>query len=142
MVTETNTKLKLLSTLDNVSRWVAPNNRLNSLNLDLNENCLGKTDDFFLNQLRNFDPYVISRYPEYDNILKDLQTYTGVSKDQILLTNGADQGIELICRLFFRPGARVLVPSPVFSYYYHVLNLLGSSIIPIHYHKQKCNFIF
>lgn len=134
--------INILSTLKTIDRWSAPIDRGQFINLNLNESNFDEKDAPFFSFFTNFPSTVLSQYPEYDALLTELSHYTNMQSKQIILTNGADQGIGLICRLFFNDKSRVLIPSPVFSYYYHVLHLLGSKIVPVYYEKQADNFIF
>lgn len=134
--------LKTLPTLDKVTRWSAPSNREDLINLNLNEGMFDKKDLAFFKKFANFSSTVITQYPEYDTILGLLAGYTHTRTQEIILTNGADQGIDLVCRLFFNKDSNVLVPSPVFSYYYHVLDLLGSTVTPVFYRKKENTFEF
>ncbi len=134
--------LKTLPTLDKINRWSAPSNREHSINLNLNEGMFDKKDLSITKKFSAFPNTVITQYPEYDSLLELLSQYTKTQPQEIILTNGADQGIDLVCRLFFNEKSNVLIPSPVFSYYYHVLGLLGSTITPIFYKKNNKVFEF
>jgi histidinol-phosphate aminotransferase len=107
-----------------VKKWIPPKCRSSYIKLDLNEN-YDLFDSIFINKFLNFNNFIISSYPEYDNLLKLLSKYTKQPPKNIALTNGADQAIELILRLFFNKNSTVIIPSPIFSIYDHVLEILG-----------------
>ena len=56
-------------------------------------------------------------YPEYDTLREALARYAMVGPDQVVLTNGADEAIDLLVRLLVEPGQTVLVCPPTFGMY-------------------------
>lgn len=133
---------KIVENVKKINKWKAPSSRQNLINLDLNESTYNKNDEHIINSFRAFPSEVLSMYPSYDIFLNMLSSYTKMKPEETILTNGADQSIEIICKLFFSSKSRVLIPSPVFSYYYHILNLLGVEVIPIYYQKLNNTFVF
>jgi len=75
-------------------------------------------------------------------LLKLLSEYAKQPVKNIVLTNGADQGIELVLRLFFDKSDKVVIPSPVFSIYGHVLNILNVKVNHIPYEDKGEYFDF
>lgn len=69
-----------------------------------------------------------NRYPEYDELQTKLAAYCGVGEDQILLTNGSDQAIDVVFRTFVDAGDRVVIPSPTFGMIEQVALLAGADI--------------
>lgn len=45
-----------------------------------------------------------------------LQSHVGYPKDHILVTNGSDDALELICKTYLNPGDRVLSPYPTYTH--------------------------
>ena len=54
-----------------------------------------------------------------------------ISSDEILLTNGAQNAIDLILKLFAKPGSRVFVESPTYGMIIPTLRFYGCEIVPI-----------
>ncbi len=73
---------------------------------------------------------LLSIYPDPNsNELKNkLQNYTGISKDQIIVGNGATEIIYNFARAFLKKQ-KVLIPIPTFSEYESASKLNGASII-------------
>ncbi|WP_415757081.1 pyridoxal phosphate-dependent aminotransferase [Pseudomonas sp. LT1P18] len=120
--------------------WKAPERDLSSVLLDLNEN------QFLHEFLAGFiatelKPQDLFAYPNYQPLLSELAKYCKVSTDSLLLTNGADQAIDLVIRLLFSPGDRVVVPSPVFSFYYQMLDVNGVVPVIVGFEKQSEKFV-
>jgi histidinol-phosphate aminotransferase len=124
-----------------IERWKTPVNRKDYLKLDLNEN-YSLLDKKILKKLLKIDYFTISCYPEYDCLLSLLAKYTKVNSKNITITNGADQAIDLLLRLFFDKENRVILPSPVFSMYDHVFSVLGTKLIHIPYLFKDSSFKF
>jgi len=119
-------------------QWRAPERDFSSVLLDLNENQFLESflDTFLTGALSPRDLYT---YPNYRLLLDALADYCQVPRQHLLLTNGADQAIDLVVRLVFAPGARVVIPSPVFSFYYQMLDVNGvtSVVVPYERHGQS-----
>ena len=62
---------------------------------------------------------LISEYPDPDSthIRKNLSWLTGISKDQIIVGNGATEIIYNFCQTFLNKKMTVLIPIPTFSEY-------------------------
>jgi len=77
-------------------------------------------------------------YPEYFNLEKEIAKYAGVSPNQLILTNGSDQAIDIIFRTFTEKSDKVIIPSPTFAMFYHYAQIIGSTIIsPVYKNLQK-----
>ena len=56
-------------------------------------------------------------YPEYGPLREALARYAEVSAEQVVLTNGADEAIDMVIRLLVEPGQTVVVCPPTFGMY-------------------------
>lgn len=70
----------------------------------------------------NENPYQTgrNRYPDpfQNEVKKKIAKWRGVATDQIFLGNGSDEAIDLIIRLFCRPGKdEILIPDPTYGMY-------------------------
>ncbi|KAK3584111.1 hypothetical protein CHS0354_035187, partial [Potamilus streckersoni] len=61
--------------------------------------------------------------PAQRSVRREIEGYTGIDGDMIVAGAGADELLDLVCRIFISPGDRVLMFSPSFSYYDHVIRL-------------------
>lgn len=111
--------------------WRAPTGRGEMLRLDLNENRF-VTREKLTSLLASIEPEQLTMYPEYAATYRVLSRYTGRSESELLLSNGADQAIELALRTFC-PRRRLVLPVPTFSYYQHVAALLGVELAKVPY---------
>jgi histidinol-phosphate aminotransferase len=60
----------------------------------------------------------LQMYPAYGDIVKRLAVYAEVADDQLMITNGSDQGIDLVFRAVASPGAEAIIPGPSFAMYH------------------------
>ncbi|MEB0140486.1 MULTISPECIES: histidinol-phosphate transaminase [unclassified Undibacterium] len=121
--------------------WAAPDRNFKTLMLDLNENhfLTDFLDDFIANEMNVLS---LSTYPNYGPLMDALSEYCQVPTDHLLIANGADQAIDLLIRLLFTAGDRVVVPSPVFSFYYQTLDVNGIVTKVIEFGTVNRQFFF
>jgi len=125
----------------NLKAWIPPINRKMAMKLDLNEN-YAIFDNQFLKKFNNIGNFVISCYPEYDKLIDLISAYVRQPKSSIAVTNGAEQAIELILRLFFDKKSKIVIPSPVFFRYDNIFDILGIRAKHIFYKTENGKFIF
>lgn len=76
-------------------------------------------------------------YPEdCSNAQQALAEYCGVAAEQLLLTNGSDQAIDLIFRTFSQPRATVVIPKPSFTMFWQATDLLEQRVLSPQYHDD------
>ncbi len=55
--------------------------------------------------------------PKAEELKKEISRYIGVDSKCIVLGNGSDELIDMMCKAFLDPGDRALIPLPTFSMY-------------------------
>jgi len=98
------------------------------IKLDANENPYGVAPEV-LAELGRAKYLSIYPDPAQKAIREDIAGYVGCRPDNIVAGAGADELIDLICRLVLNPGDKVLTFSPTFSYYKHVVELNGGVMV-------------
>ncbi|MFD1850924.1 histidinol-phosphate transaminase [Oceanobacillus bengalensis] len=75
----------------------------------------------------------LHRYPDADTVsLKEaIATKLDVTKEQVIVTNGADELITLLSEAFLDEGDEIIVPSPSFSEYDFGADLMGATVVPV-----------
>lgn len=101
------------------------------LRLDFNENTVGCAPEVIRALRRGLSAEGLTRYPEYDEARTILARYFNVAKDEILLTNGTDDAIKMICDAFVDPGDVLLQPSPTFPVYKFFHEVAGGEVARI-----------
>jgi histidinol-phosphate aminotransferase len=69
--------------------------------------------------------------PEQRALRAALADYTGVPADNILPGHGADELIDLLCRVFLGPGDAIINCPPTFGMYEFDAALAGAAVIPV-----------
>ena len=100
------------------------------LRLDFNENTVGCSPRV-LERLRQLQFEQLARYPERESVERQVATHLGVDPVQLLLTNGVDEAIHLICETYLEPGDEVLIVVPTFSMYEIYAAATGAHVITI-----------
>lgn len=99
--------------------------------LDANENPYGVAAAV-LEELGRAKYLSIYPDPAQKAVREDIAGYVGCRPDNIVAGAGADELIDLICRLVLNPGDKVLTFTPTFSYYKHVVELNGGILVDVH----------
>src|SRR3989339_1184219 len=89
--------------------------RTNSLRLDFNENTVGCSDNI-INSVRKIKRDMLSTYPEYTKLRKELAKYCKVKADEIIATNGTDEAIKTIIETYIEKGKdEIIIPVPTYA---------------------------
>ena len=72
-------------------------------------------------------------YPYYGSFCEELGQYVGVSAEQLLLTNGSDQGIDVVLRCLLEPGTNLVMAMPGFTMFRQTVGTIGANFIEIPY---------
>ncbi len=75
-------------------------------------------------------------YPEYGDLEAKIAKYAGVKSGEIMVTNGGDQGIDIICRAHLDEGDKVIIPFPEFAMHYQSANIQGAEILEPKYKES------
>ena len=73
-------------------------------------------------------------YPELysKRLLGSLSGYVGVPEECLLVTNGSDDALDLICRTYLEPGDEVIVPSPTYTHFLVYAGEHGGQILRVY----------
>jgi histidinol-phosphate aminotransferase len=86
------------------------------LRLDFNESTVGCSPRV-LAQLRSLDAETLARYPEREPVETEVGDFLGLDAAQVLLTNGVDEAIHLLCSTYLEPGDEAIIVVPTFAMY-------------------------
>ncbi|PID76470.1 MAG: histidinol-phosphate transaminase [Deltaproteobacteria bacterium] len=92
------------------------------IKLDANENPYGAAAEV-LDALGRAKYLSIYPDPAQKSVRQKIAEYAGCTPQNIVAGAGADELIDLLCRLVLNPGDKVLTFTPTFSYYRHVVEL-------------------
>src|SRR6185437_13787014 len=100
------------------------------LRLDFNENTVGCSPRV-LQKLREITADQLARYPDRDPAEKIAAKHLGIEHEEILLTNGTDEAIHLVCETYLEPGDEAIVVVPTFSMYEIYAGATGAKVVAI-----------
>ena len=86
------------------------------LRLDFNENTLACSPRV-IEALRRITAADLTRYPERGSVEAIVASSLDVAPAQVLLTNGVDEAIHVLCQAFLDRGDAMLLPVPTYSMY-------------------------
>jgi len=104
--------------------------------LDFNERTTGPSPKVKEALKKFIDSDRLQVYPEYGDLEEKIAQYAGVKSGEAMVTNGGDQGIDIVCRAYLDPGDKVIIPFPEFAMHYQSAGLQGSEILEPRYKKE------
>jgi histidinol-phosphate aminotransferase len=106
------------------------------LRLDLNENTLDPPEHV-KEALKNYiNSNRIQMYPEYEQFMFKLSDYVKVDSSRLILTNGSDQGIELLLHAFLGDGDTMVIARPEFPIFTQVAGVLNAKVRGISFNEN------
>jgi histidinol-phosphate aminotransferase len=108
------------------------------LRLDFNESTVGCSPGV-LARLRSLDSELLARYPEREPVEKEVADFLRLDRAQVLLTNGVDEAIHLLCSTYLDPGDEALIVVPTFAMYSIFARAEGARVIEV---RAGENFAF
>lgn len=102
--------------VENLREYHPPLAGRDGLRLDFNENTEGCSPRV-LERLRTITADDLARYPERGPVEAAVAEHLGLAPEQVLLTNGVDEAVHLLCETYLEPRDEVLVVTPTFSMY-------------------------
>jgi histidinol-phosphate aminotransferase len=86
------------------------------LRLDFNENTLA-CSPAVKHAIESITAADLTRYPERGPVEALVAQYLGLSPGQVILTNGVDEAISVLCQAFLDAGDELLLPVPTYTMY-------------------------
>jgi histidinol-phosphate aminotransferase len=79
------------------------------------------------------DTIEVNQYPDtsYLSLREDLAGYTGKGLDRFVITNGADEGLDIITKVFLDPGDEVVITTPTYSMYRIASSIMGARVVTV-----------
>ena len=122
--------LKAREAVRTLKEYHPPLGNREGLRLDFNENTAGCSPRV-LQTLRKLDGEALARYPVREPAERAVAAAFGVSPEELLLTNGTDEAIHLICETYLAPGDEALVIVPTFAMYEIYAAATGARVVSI-----------
>lgn len=100
------------------------------LRLDFNENTVGCSPRV-LERVRTLSLEELARYPEREPVEARVAKFLGITPSELLLTNGVDEAIHLLCETYLEPGNEALIVVPTYSMYRIYTMAAGAHLVSV-----------
>jgi histidinol-phosphate aminotransferase len=114
--------------------------RAGKLRLDFNENTVGCSPRVIEFLREKLTAEVLPVYPEYVEAMAELSAFFGVSRDELLMSNGTDEAIQVLINTFVEEGDEVLLLHPSYAMYRFYAELAGGEVRELSYRTTDLSF--
>lgn len=97
------------------------------LRLDFNENTEGCSPRV-LERIQQITMEDLARYPEREPVEKVVAGHLGLPPEQVLLTNGVDEAVHLVCETYLDVADEVVIVTPTFGMYEVLAEATGAHV--------------
>lgn len=101
-----------------------------ALRLDFNENTLAPSP-LVLDRLKQITAEQLTVYPEREPAERKVAAHLGLALNQVILTNGVDEAIHLICCAFLEEKDEALIAPPSFFMYDVSISMMTRSLVKV-----------
>jgi histidinol-phosphate aminotransferase len=101
-----------------------------ALRLDFNENTLSPSPRV-MERIHEMTAEGLTKYPEREPVERIVAAHFGLPTEQVLLTNGVDEAIHLMCVAFLEEGDEALIATPTFFMYDVNINLMTRGLVKV-----------
>lgn len=122
--------LKARTALDHLAPYDPPLSGRCGLRLDFNESTIGCSPRV-LECLRGLRADKLARYPEREPVEHEVAAFLGLDPNQVLLTNGVDEAIHLVCEAYLDADLEALVVVPTFGMYRVYAAATGARVVSV-----------
>ncbi len=102
--------------IERMKEYHPPLGNRDGLRLDFNENTMACSPRV-IEALRSVAGSDLTRYPEREAVEGMVAAHLGLRAEQVLLTNGVDEAIHVLCQAFMDRDDVMLLPVPTYSMY-------------------------
>lgn len=122
--------LKAREAVRELKEYHPPLGERDGLRLDFNENTSGCSPRV-LERLRRIDGEFLARYPQREVGEKVLAPHLGISLSELLLTNGTDEAIHLVCETYLETVDEALIVVPTFAMFEIYAAATGAKVVSL-----------
>ncbi|HEY6414226.1 MAG TPA: histidinol-phosphate transaminase [Edaphobacter sp.] len=101
-----------------------------ALRLDFNENTLAPSPRV-IERLKEITAEGLTKYPEREPVERIVAEHFGLQTEQVLLTNGVDEAIHLMCCAFLDEGDEALIAPPTFFMYDVNISMMTRGLVKV-----------
>jgi histidinol-phosphate aminotransferase len=113
---------------------------MDKMRLDFNENTVGCSPAVVARLKEALSAELLTVYPDYARVRASLSTFFRVSPDQLLLTNGTDEAIQVLVNTYVDDGDEVIALRPSYAMYRFYSEVAGAKIVEVDYQPPAVAF--
>ena len=114
--------------------------RAGKLRLDFNENTTGCSPRVIEFLRERLSAEALAVYPEYGEARPELAAFFGVEPEELLLTNGTDEAIQLVLNTYVDGGEEVVLLKPSYAMYRFYAEVAAARLREIPYRTGTLEF--
>jgi histidinol-phosphate aminotransferase len=115
-------------------------NRVDKLRLDFNENTVGCSPRVVEALRARLTEETLAVYPDYTQVKHALAHFFQVAQQEMLLTNGTDEAIQVLINTYIDDNDEVLVLRPSYAMYQFYAEVAGAKIVSVAYQPPDLAF--
>jgi histidinol-phosphate aminotransferase len=115
-------------------------NRGDKVRLDFNENTVGCSPRVLEALRAGLTASGLTVYPDYTSVRQTLSTFFNVSPDELLLTNGTDEAIQVLINTFVDDGDEVIALRPSYAMYRFYAEVAGAKVVEVDFVPPEMAF--
>ena len=115
-------------------------NRHDKLRLDFNENTVGCSPAVIEHLKSVLTAGELTVYPDYARVKAALSAHFRVSPDELLLTNGTDEAIQVLVNTYVDDGDEVIALRPSYAMYRFYSEVAAAKIVEVDYKTPALAF--
>ncbi|MGC1784266.1 MAG: histidinol-phosphate transaminase [Acidobacteriaceae bacterium] len=120
-------KLRPRAAVERMHEYHPPLAGREGLRLDFNENTFAPSPRVQA-ALQRISAETLTKYPERGQVERIAAQYFGLAPEAVLLTNGVDEAIHLVCETYLEPSDEVVIVTPTFSMYGLYAEATGATV--------------
>jgi histidinol-phosphate aminotransferase len=122
--------LKAREAVRTLKEYHPPLGNREGLRLDFNENTAGCSPRV-LERLRQLDGETLARYPQRKKGEQAVAAHLDIAPEELLLTNGTDEAIHMVCETYLEAADDALIVVPTFAMFEIYAAATGARVISI-----------
>ncbi|WP_035957647.1 histidinol-phosphate transaminase [Bryobacter aggregatus] len=134
-------ELKPRAAIDRMAAYHPPSaGRAGKLRLDFNENTQGASPKVLAKIQEVLTADALTIYPEYTTVLPTLAKFFEVGEDELVMTNGTDEAIQILINAFVEDDDDVVILTPSYAMYRFYAEVAGAKVRTLPYRKDTLKF--